>query len=189
MTRLNEALINQFHFENLVTLFYGVLDTVSGRLEYASAGHEPPIIIRNADRKLDRIEPTGTVVGLDIGIEFGDAICQMAVNDVLVLLTDGFVEARSRWAAGILGEARLHEGLLKSIADSEDLQAGADSMWEYVVDAMGTGDLEDDAALLLVARCLERGSKGGLAYSTLRQPMKRPASYRATGGKSFRLAG
>ena len=90
------AQINKTMSENnenslFVTLFVGVLDLLSGRLLYCSAGHEPPLLIS------DKASVLPFVPAFPIGA-FDDAKYQalealIAPNTTLFLFTDGLNEA------------------------------------------------------------------------------------------------
>ena len=46
LSYMNQALVEQHAAGMFVTLFYGILNTRTGALEYSNAGHNPPYIIR-----------------------------------------------------------------------------------------------------------------------------------------------
>ena len=84
-----------------VTIGCGLLHLESGRIRYASAGHEPPLL-----RSLEgAVQPLATENGVAIGIEASAEYLLsegfMAPGDTLVLFTDGVTEAeaedRSLW--------------------------------------------------------------------------------------------
>jgi len=75
-----------------VTVFYGILHTDTGELEFSNGGHNVPYVIGG-----DRIVPVGTPGGMALGV-LGDARYQtsrMSLNagETLVLYTDGVTEA------------------------------------------------------------------------------------------------
>jgi len=75
-----------------VTVFYGILHTESGELEFSNGGHNVPYIIGH-----DRIVPVGQPAGTALGI-VDDAryhTNRMSINagETLVLYTDGVTEA------------------------------------------------------------------------------------------------
>jgi serine phosphatase RsbU (regulator of sigma subunit)/predicted enzyme related to lactoylglutathione lyase len=91
------------------TLFFGEYDDEKRRLRYANCGHLPPILLRNDDT-LDRLESTGTVLGL-----FRDWDClieerALCAGDILAIYTDGITEAFNQ-ADEEFGEARLIDSL------------------------------------------------------------------------------
>ncbi len=92
-----------------VTLFLALLDSDSRRLHYINAGHNPPVLVR-ADGSVDLLEKGGTVVGLLPGVRFSRSQVDVHPGDVLVLYTDGVVEA-----ANAAGEMYGIEGLVRSV--------------------------------------------------------------------------
>ncbi len=76
------------------SLFLGFLETDSGWLRYANAGHEPPLLKR-ADGSEDVLNSTGPILGVGLTGDYEEAIVVLAQNDVLLLVTDGVTEARS----------------------------------------------------------------------------------------------
>jgi sigma-B regulation protein RsbU (phosphoserine phosphatase) len=88
------------------SVFYGVLDPVAGRLDYANAGH-PHAFRVPRDGPPERLEATAPPLGLAIA---GDIQARQVTwspgNDLLVLWTDGLVDARND-ADEPFGERRL----------------------------------------------------------------------------------
>lgn len=77
------------------TAFVAVLDSASGRLRYANAGHNPALLIRAAG-EVERLEPTGTPLGLLPDRVYRCAELDLAAGDTLVIYTDGLTEAVDR---------------------------------------------------------------------------------------------
>ncbi len=74
-----------------VTMFYAELDRRSGHLIYSSAGHNPPILLRNGTIK--QLELGGTPLAL-----FDDAVYELheidlVTGDTVIMYTDGVTEA------------------------------------------------------------------------------------------------
>jgi sigma-B regulation protein RsbU (phosphoserine phosphatase) len=76
-----------------VTLFFGVLDPVSGSLLFINGGHNPPVLLGNDGHAL--LQPTGPAVGMSADSTFCLGYATMSVGDTLFLYTDGVVEARA----------------------------------------------------------------------------------------------
>jgi sigma-B regulation protein RsbU (phosphoserine phosphatase) len=76
-----------------VTLFFGVLDPTSRRLSYANAGHNPPQLFRAKEGKFEALEVTGVALGMMDEMEYEEKEIELQSEDVLVLYTDGLVEA------------------------------------------------------------------------------------------------
>ncbi len=79
-----------------VTVWYGVLDPLSGDLTFASAGHLPTVV-RRADGRIETHESKGTPLGLlhprILAKNLRDVTLRLAPGDLLLQLTDGFTEA------------------------------------------------------------------------------------------------
>lgn len=130
-----------FHF---VTVFYGELDTLTGRLRYANAGHEPPLVL-STGRELIQLPTTGPTLG-----SFGDARFETADATVppdgrVLLYTDGLSDAHT------IGGSIMGIGPLVELAVGCDVATALDNMLEAARQHSG-GELLDDAAVLLVRR-------------------------------------
>ncbi|HET7024794.1 MAG TPA: GAF domain-containing SpoIIE family protein phosphatase [Gemmatimonadales bacterium] len=91
--------------EMYFSAFYGTFDPGHGRLDYASAGH--PYAWRVAsDGSVERLEATSPPLGLGAGATARMKTVQWAKDDLLVLWTDGLVDARNE-AGEKWGEQRL----------------------------------------------------------------------------------
>jgi sigma-B regulation protein RsbU (phosphoserine phosphatase) len=82
---------------NNCTLFLAKVDPAGQTFTYASAGHHPPALVVSAGGDVKaRLYSTGLPLGLLPDAEFGvDPPVPLEQGDVLLLLTDGVVEARS----------------------------------------------------------------------------------------------
>ena len=108
--------VNRLFYENTVdsayaSLFFAEYDDDSRRLSYANCGHLAGLIV-HPDNTCDRLESTGTLLGLFEPWEFSMADCDLAKGDLLALYTDGVTEA-SNEAGGEFGEELLIENLRK----------------------------------------------------------------------------
>ena len=130
------------------TLFAGSLNPVNGDLRYVNGGHNPPLIVRGAGEVV-RLSPTGPMVGLLPGVSFSEGRAHLDPGDVLVIFTDGVVEAEN--AAGEeLGDGPLAEVVRRRPG------AGADELFEaLLVEAfqhLGEGRFRDDVTLVVIKR-------------------------------------
>lgn len=89
-----------------VTLFFGVLDESARTLTYANAGHNPPLHYRAATREIEHLAATGMALGVDGDEIYRQEVCILSPGDLLVLYTDGVVEADNARGEQF-GEARL----------------------------------------------------------------------------------
>jgi sigma-B regulation protein RsbU (phosphoserine phosphatase) len=76
-----------------VTVFYGVLHTDTGELEYCLGGHNPPYRISPAGELRPIQEPGGVVVGLLPESIYETGTCRLEPGESVFLFTDGVTEA------------------------------------------------------------------------------------------------
>ncbi len=76
------------------TLFFGIINPLTGSLSYVNGGHEP-LIILSTDGIKNRLKPTGPAVGLMPGARYKIEKVQLESGDILFGYTDGVTEARS----------------------------------------------------------------------------------------------
>lgn len=92
-TYVNTSLAEQNVSGMFVTLFYGVLNTVTGDLAYANGGHNPPYIF-SPDGTLRAVtESSGPLVGMIEGYQFVTRTDKLAPGEGILLYTDGVTEA------------------------------------------------------------------------------------------------
>jgi serine phosphatase RsbU (regulator of sigma subunit) len=97
--RLNDLLLTKSSGERYASLFWCAYDRSSGRLQYLNAGHLPPIWVRRgADdaRTVRRLTEGGPVLGLIASAAYHAPIEETREGDLLVLFSDGIVEAANR---------------------------------------------------------------------------------------------
>ncbi len=132
--------------DGFVTLFYGILDTVTGRFVYSNAGHEAPFWARRAT---GNAQPLPVESGLPLGcapwVHYTAQTVQFAPGDLLALFTDGMTEARSPE-----GEFLGADGLLALIpSDAADARQACTEVFARVR-AFAGEQLRDDVSLLLL---------------------------------------
>ncbi len=92
MADLNRQIVESTEGDKYATLFYAVYDEPQRRLIYVNAGHCPPLVVR-AQGSVERLAPTGTVVGLMTDARYEAARVWLEAGDTLVLYSDGVTEA------------------------------------------------------------------------------------------------
>ena len=108
VTMLNDFLCKDMTQGKFMTMFVGLLDGASGRFEWCSAGHNPPVVRRSSGEVLG-LDPTGPVLGVLAGLPFGrgDDVT-LSAGDSVLLYTDGATEAPSP-TGELFGDDRLKE--------------------------------------------------------------------------------
>ncbi|WP_371501221.1 SpoIIE family protein phosphatase [Kitasatospora sp. NBC_00374] len=99
------------------TCLYAVYDPVTGQCTLARAGHLPPAVVTPDGRFSLPDLPAGPPLGLG-GLPFEAAEVQLPEGSLLVLYTDGLIEARSRDID--LGLQRLREALRRPAQPLEE---------------------------------------------------------------------
>ncbi len=93
LTHTNKILSSESETAMFVTVFYGVLDTVTGEMTYSNGGHNPPYILR-AGGVVEEIGITGgIVVGIMGGFTYEQASLKLNPGDSIFIFTDGVTEA------------------------------------------------------------------------------------------------
>ncbi len=109
LERMNVVIRDYTGGRMFVTLFLALLDSESNKLHYINAGHNPPVLVRT-DGGFEQLAEGGTVLGLLSQVRYVRSQAEMHPGDVLVLYTDGLVEA-SNAADEMVGI----EGLVKAV--------------------------------------------------------------------------
>ncbi len=104
-----------------VSAFYAVLDTGDGRLTYANAGHNVPIL-RRADGSTAEVTSRGMVLGIMDDMTYDEDEIVLAPGDLLLLYTDGITEAVNP-AAELFGMARLIDAIPPGPATAQEVVA------------------------------------------------------------------
>lgn len=144
-TAANEKLCEGNDAGMFVTAWMGVLNVKTGRLIFANAGHNPPLL-KHADGCFEYLKTrTGFILGGMEGVRYRRNELQLESGDAIYLYTDGVTEATDAQNQ-LYGEERLHALM------NHHQQSGAQAICEAVkadVDAF-VGDAEqfDDITML-----------------------------------------
>jgi phosphoserine phosphatase RsbU/P len=93
LKRINRLYVHNINFTTFVTLFFARLDPQARLFSYASAGHNPPLLYRSSTGESVWLKPTGPAIGLVDDFGFKCNNIQLSQGDILLLYTDGLVEA------------------------------------------------------------------------------------------------
>lgn len=132
-----------------VTVFYAVLDTATGVLTYCNAGHNPPMLHGQNGRLPQTLTRTALPLGLFPDLEWAQESVQLEPGDVLVVYTDGLVEAEDE-AMRFFGEQRLLSVVAKHVQRSAEVIEN--KIVTAVYDFTGERALLDDMTLLVITR-------------------------------------
>ena len=147
VTKLNETLKENLPQSKFVTLFLGRLDTKSGMVEYANAGHIPPLWIRR--NGVEELAETDPLLGVLRRAQYTPRTLQLEPGDALILFTDGVTEAENLDSIE-LGPAAVAEALASYHGAAAD--AIAQRVEDAVVAHIGEAPIGDDVTLVVVSR-------------------------------------
>jgi hypothetical protein len=143
LTAANGYLLRQNWAEGFATSVHLVLDLESGDYELLSAGHLPGMQLIAGSGRWEEKASNGLMLGVHEEVEFHGTKGTLRAGDVLMLFTDGLVEASGR---------DLAEGIDRLIGEA-DRFAGKGfrgAAWR-LIEAVAR-DVNDDRALLIVCR-------------------------------------
>ncbi len=142
LAEVNKAIADSGDATDIVTLWVGVLDVASGTLRYANGGH-PPALLKRADGTLERMSPTGALLGAMADAPYDEEEQEIGEGDIVLLYTDGVTEARR--GNKFFGEGRVRHALKRGHDADSVTQELLSSLDRFV-----PGAIRDDAAVLAV---------------------------------------
>ncbi|MEE1739251.1 PP2C family protein-serine/threonine phosphatase [Streptomyces sp. BE147] len=139
----NGYLLRQDWDEGFATSIHLVLDLESGDYEILSAGHPPALQLHAGSGHWEEKAAEGPLLGVYDGAEFDAVKGSLAPGDVLMLFTDGLVEASDRDIA---------EGIDRLTGEADRyVTTGFEGAAWHLIEACAK-DVNDDRALLLLSR-------------------------------------
>ncbi|MFE5487254.1 PP2C family protein-serine/threonine phosphatase [Streptomyces sp. NPDC056527] len=139
----NGYLLRQDWDEGFATSIHLVLDLESGDYELLSAGHLPALQLHAGTGRWEEKSGEGPLLGVYDGAEFHPVKGSLRPGDVLMLFTDGLVEAADRDIA---------EGIDRLTGEADRYVAsGFEGAAWHLIEACAK-DVNDDRALLLISR-------------------------------------
>jgi sigma-B regulation protein RsbU (phosphoserine phosphatase) len=148
VSALNELLHEDLsRAELFITMTYLSCDTATRRLSYTNAGHPPALLFRPSSASFLELDTEGMVLGVQRGVEFDELTLQIESGDLLLLYTDGIIEAEGR-AGELFGTQRLREVIVRQH------RKPASGVISSVLDAVraytGATSFKDDISMLLL---------------------------------------
>jgi sigma-B regulation protein RsbU (phosphoserine phosphatase) len=131
-----------------LTMSLAVLDTHDGRLQLTSAGHPPPLLVRDG-QSIGIPDAGGFPIGMIDGGTYDDATIQMRRGDRLCLYSDGVIE---QFAPGGVSDQYGDERLLGQLVHHAAIEPDR-VVNDIVADLSrwsGGGAFDDDVSLVLV---------------------------------------
>jgi sigma-B regulation protein RsbU (phosphoserine phosphatase) len=92
----NDRILADTEADLFVTVFYGILDPVRGTLTYCNAGHYPPYLWSpEAGEAIQALPGRGIALGIMADTDWGHSTIQLSPGTLLLLYTDGVMDAQS----------------------------------------------------------------------------------------------
>jgi serine phosphatase RsbU (regulator of sigma subunit) len=157
LQRINEAMAGDETLGMFVTLIYGVLSPRTGRLVYANAGHNRPILLQAGSAREIGLPGSSMALGVECGQPVEQAELVLQAGEALVLYTDGVTEAFSPQGS-MFGQEQLLQVIEHRTAglparpvyySAQDI---VNAIEENLSRFRGDLPLEDDLTLLVISR-------------------------------------
>jgi phosphoserine phosphatase RsbU/P len=149
LRRVNRLLMDDARSGMFVSMFYAILNLEDGRLIYARAGHNPPLLVRALEHTITPLIPAGIVLGIVADPELAEEELTLAPGDSLAMYTDGVIEAVNDGDEQF-GEERLRE--LLATASGEAAESIVDKIAAAVRCFAGERPQFDDFTLMVLKR-------------------------------------
>ena len=136
----NNALCARNDAEMFITIWVGVFDLESGMLKFVSAGHNPPVLLRDGKAEFLKIKNGFVLAGME-NMKYKENTVWLKKGDTVCLYTDGVTEAEDS-AHNLFGDERLlrcFEG--RSESTSGEIIEGVKSSIEEFID--GNSQFDD----------------------------------------------
>jgi len=148
MRRLNQQIYRCTDHVRFATFFIGFLDPQSGRIQYANAGHNAPLVIR-ANGETGSCPATGLPVGIMEDSVYETGELSLNDEDLLALFSDGITETQ-RDEEEEYGDDRFRELLVRE--RGKDLPAIFGTLQGELRSFRGEEPVGDDVTLMLLRK-------------------------------------
>jgi serine phosphatase RsbU (regulator of sigma subunit) len=143
----NERILAETHTDMFVTLFYGILDPGTGALTYCNAGHNPPYLL--GGEKPRSLVRTGMALGVVERVTWEQGRIHLTPGDVLLLYTDGVIDAQDTKET-MFGQERLLAVALATFKGGA--QRMQDDLLAEIRRFVGGAPQFDDLTMMVLAR-------------------------------------
>jgi sigma-B regulation protein RsbU (phosphoserine phosphatase) len=149
LARVNELLFNDAPTDLFVTVFYAVWDPATGKIAYASGGHNPPLLVP-ASGDVRELKCRGIALSVVPSASFDEREVTLKPGDALVAYTDGVSEAMQEDYTEY-GVDRLKEAV--NAARGQAAATMLDSVLVDIENFVGGAAQNDDLTLWILKRC------------------------------------
>ncbi|MGZ0170680.1 MAG: PP2C family protein-serine/threonine phosphatase [Planctomycetales bacterium] len=141
---VNRALFHVTACQQFLTLIVGIYDQETGIFTYSNAGHPPPIFV--TDGEVRSLESQGLLLGVVEAADYSCASLPIGPDDLLVLFSDGIVEAQNASK-----EMFCNEGILAGLEGHAERTASEilENIWTRYEAHTGGRNLDDRTLVIM----------------------------------------
>ena len=147
LQNLNKTLYKVTNKKMFVTCAYVLISALKKEVKYATAGHPPILIYRKSKNMVEELKTNNLGLGLKESVHFNEASVELEEEDVLLLYTDGIIEAMN--PSLVEFEVERLKDLLEKKSDSSS-QVICQEILDTVRTFSGTVELKDDATIMSI---------------------------------------
>jgi serine phosphatase RsbU (regulator of sigma subunit) len=145
LARINDRMAEDIPEKMFVTCLIAVLEPRTGRVRFANAGHNLPLV--RGQQGVRTLQARGMPLGLMRGMQYEENEEWVAPGELLLLYSDGIVEARNQ-RRELFGDRRLAALIATLEAQAHLPSAVCDEVWRFT----GEGLQQEDDITMFVAQ-------------------------------------
>lgn len=149
INKVNQLLTSETEDGLYVSMIYAILDTSKGLLQFAIAGHNPPLHYSAARRKITELEHGGLWLGVEKQSVYPVHTVNIEPGDFVVMITDGVTDAVDKNKEDF-GTERLLDSIQTNNGHKADDIAGG--LFNTVIAHIANEPVIDDITILVVKR-------------------------------------
>jgi sigma-B regulation protein RsbU (phosphoserine phosphatase) len=133
--------------ELFITMFFAKYCSATGRLSYANAGHNHPMICRKDQNACIELDAEGLIIGVKPSVIFEERTIDLHKGDVLLFYTDGLTEATNP-EGEMFQNWRVcnHLGTVSHLPVNDIIE----SFYRAATDFTGSTTLQDDISIVVL---------------------------------------
>lgn len=149
LTKINEWIYPDLQPDYFISMCYVVIDLERRELAMASAGHEPPILVKAQTKQAMTLTSEDLVLGIYPDTSYQEQVISLDAGDTLAFYTDG-VSGASNAQKEEFGEDRIESGVLAGTGLDLPAQELAEGLFDMVNRFAQGGQRRDDITILVV---------------------------------------
>lgn len=148
LKQLNNQLYDDLtRAELFITIFYAKYNSATGRLSYANAGHNRPLVCREGLDCCIELDAEGLIIGVRPSVLFEERSLELVRGDIVLFYTDGLIEAINHE-----GELFGVERVCRQLQATRHLPAESiiDVLYSMVSEYTGQKNFQDDISMVVL---------------------------------------